>query len=76
MGNGFIKDPSVFHILIKGAVGGALIFLTSASSHPLSIAWSLQDKDMRVVDQTVGDRCSHSGGIKYFSPIGKRQIRG
>jgi hypothetical protein len=31
---------------------------------------------LRVVDQTVGDRRGHSSGIKYFFPIGKRQIRG
>ena len=29
---------------------------------------------MRVVDQAVGDRCSHSGAVKYFPPIGKGQI--
>jgi hypothetical protein len=35
--SGFSKDPLVFHVLIKGAVGGALIYLTSAIFHPLSI---------------------------------------
>ena len=58
----------------EGSCGGALICIYSAWFIPLSIAWSLQDKDFRVVNQTVGDRCGYSGAIKYFSPLGKRPV--
>ncbi len=59
---------------MKGAVVVPLFVFTQPGFFPLSIAWSLHDKDFRVVNQTVGDRCSYSGAIKYFSPLGKRPI--
>jgi len=41
---------------------------------PLSIAGSFQNEDLRVVDKTVGNGCGNRGGVKYFPPVGKRQI--
>jgi hypothetical protein len=41
---------------------------------PLSIAGSLQDEDLRVVDKAVGNGRGNSGGVKYLSPVGKRQV--
>jgi len=38
------------------------------------IACTLQDKDIRVVLQSEGDRCGHSGGIEHHSPVSERQI--
>ncbi len=59
---------------MKGAVVVPLFVFTQLGFFPLSIAWSLHDKDFRVVNQTVCDRCGYSGAIKYFSPLGKRPI--
>jgi hypothetical protein len=58
----------------EGSCGGALTCIYSAWFFPLSIAWSLQDKDFRVVNKAVGDRCGDSSVIKYFSPLGKGPI--
>ena len=51
------------------------VFILLSRFWPLSIAGAFQNKDMRVVDKTVGDRCGHRGAINYFFPISKRQIR-
>jgi hypothetical protein len=62
-------------IVLKGSCGGALICFYSALLFiPLSITGSLLDKDLRAVEEAVGDRCGHSGVVKYFSPLGKRSI--
>ena len=58
---------------MKGAARVPLFFLLSRFG-PLSITGSFQDKDMRVVNQTVGDRCGHGGAVKYLAPVGKRQV--
>ena len=34
-----------------------------------SIAGSSEDKDLRVVDETVGNRCGHSGRVEHLSPF-------
>jgi hypothetical protein len=49
------------------------LFLLSRVS-PLSIAFSLQYDDLRVVDEPVGDRCGDSGTVEDVSPLRKRQI--
>jgi hypothetical protein len=41
---------------------------------PLSIAFSLQNEDLGVIDEPVGDRGSHSGAVKDIPPLSKRQI--
>ncbi len=34
-----------------------------------SIACSSKDQDLRVVNEAVGNRCSHSGGVEHLSPV-------
>ena len=34
-----------------------------------SITGSSKDKDFRVLNEAVSDRCSHSGGVKHLSPV-------
>ena len=41
---------------------------------PLSITFSLQDKDFRVVNKAGGNRGGGSGAVKDISPCSKRQI--
>jgi hypothetical protein len=41
---------------------------------PLSIAFSLQDENLGVIDKPVGDRGGHSGAVKDIPPLSKRQI--
>ena len=39
-----------------------------------SIAFSFKDKNLRVVNESVSNRCGNSGSVKDVSPFGKRQI--
>ena len=39
-----------------------------------SIAWTSQDKDLGVVNEAVGDRRGHGGGIEHISPFSEREI--
>jgi hypothetical protein len=34
-----------------------------------SITGSSENKDLRVVNEAVGNRCGHSGGVKHLSPV-------
>ena len=34
-----------------------------------SIAGSSEDKDLRVVNEAVSNRCGHSGGVEHLSPV-------
>jgi hypothetical protein len=38
------------------------------------IAFSFHDKDLRVVDEPVGNRCGNGCAVKNVSPSGERQI--
>jgi hypothetical protein len=40
----------------------------------LSIAFSLQNENLGVIDKPVGDRGGHSGAVEDISPLRKRQI--
>ena len=39
-----------------------------------SITCSSQDKDLGVVNEPVGDRGGHSGGIEHIPPLSERQV--
>jgi hypothetical protein len=43
---------------------------------PLSITGALQDEDLRVIDEPVGDGGGHRGGVKDFPPVSERQVGG
>ncbi len=43
-------------------------------SCPLSITFSLHDKNFRVVNESVSNRCGHSGTVKNLSPFRKGQV--
>ena len=34
-----------------------------------SIAGSSEDKDLRVVNEAVSNRCGHRGGVEHLSPV-------
>ena len=40
-----------------------------------SIATSSKDKDLRVVNEAVGNRSGHSGGVEHLSPVSEGQVR-
>ena len=50
------------------------IFFDQVKLRPLSITFSLQNKDFRVVYKAVGNRSGGSGTVKDISPSSKRQI--
>ena len=43
---------------------------------PLSITGALQDKDLRVVNEPVGNGRGNRSGVKDLPPVGKRQVGG
>ncbi len=40
-----------------------------------SIACASEDKDLRVVNEAVSNRCGYSGGVEHFSPVCEGQVR-
>ena len=58
---------------ISGYRNNCFIFLFVLSC-PLSITFSLHDKDFRVVNESVGNRCGHRGTVKNLSPFSKGQV--
>jgi len=45
-------------------------------SGSFSVAGALQDQDLGVVDEPVGNGGGHRGGVEDGSPVGKRQVGG
>jgi len=39
-----------------------------------SITFPSKDKDLRVVNEPVSDRCGHRGGVEHLSPLSEGQV--
>ena len=71
-----IINPSnpILKTLFQGKGILALLVFFVVLFCPLSITCSLHDKDFRVVNESVSNRCGHSGTVKYLSPFRKGQV--
>ncbi len=67
------RRVGIILIVVKGVVGCPYLCLFSWIVL-LSIAFSLQDEYLGVMNKSVGDRCGHCSAVKDIPPLSKRQI--